>query len=102
MTLITVMLPSGWWRCTAVFFAEDGDALFLLQVTGVHQALDRVVATMAEGAGLAQHRVDERRLAMIDVSDDGYVAKVRARIHVHDCRSAGSNRENGGRCGRKR
>jgi hypothetical protein len=44
---------------------------------------------MAEGAGLAQHRVDERRLAMIDVSDDGYVAKVRARIHVHDCRSVG-------------
>ncbi len=30
----------------------------------------------AEDAGLAQHRVDERRLAVVDMGDDGQVAQV--------------------------
>jgi hypothetical protein len=37
---------------------------------------------MVQGARLTQHRVDERRLAMIDMGDDGDVTKVRARIHT--------------------
>jgi len=76
---------------------QDRDALFLLQITGVHEAFDRVVAAMRQGAGLAQHRVDERRLAMIDVGDDGYVAKVRARIHPKIVAAQVSIRENDGR-----
>ncbi len=64
---------------------QDRDALFLLQVTGVHQAFDRVVAAMSQRAGLPQHRVDQGRLAVIDVSDDGDVSE----IHAGDCFSAG-------------
>ena len=67
---------------------QDRDALFLLQVTGVHQALDGVVAAMCQRAGLPQHRVDQGRLAMVDVGHDGDVAEIRARIHVRNCRSA--------------
>ena len=62
---------------------QDRDALFLLQVTGVHQALDSVVTAMSQRARLPQHRVDEGRLPMVDVCHDGDVAKV----HVRDCRS---------------
>jgi hypothetical protein len=54
---------------------EDGDALFALQVTGVHHAVDQLGA-LGEGAGLAQHRVDEGGLAMVDVRDDGDVAEI--------------------------
>ena len=31
---------------------------------------------LAEDAGLPEHRVDERRLAVVDVGDDGDVADV--------------------------
>ncbi len=54
---------------------QDGDALFLLQVTGVHQALDGVVAAVGQRAGLPQHRVDQGRLPMVDVGDDGDIPK---------------------------
>ena len=64
---------------------QDRDALFLLQVTGVHQPLDRVVAAMGQRAGLPQHRIDQGRLAVIDVSDDGDVSE----IHGENCFSAG-------------
>ena len=51
---------------------EDGDAALALEVVGVHDALgDGFVG--AEGAGLAQHGVDERGLAVVDVGDDGDV-----------------------------
>jgi hypothetical protein len=71
---------------------QDRDALFLLQVTRVHQAFDHVVAAVMQGTGLPQHRVDQGRLAMVDVGDDGYVTK----IHVNDCRSGdGQSRKRG-------
>ena len=57
---------------------QDGDALFLLQVTGVHQAFDGVVTAMGQSPRLAQHRVDQGRLAMVDVSHNGDIAKIRA------------------------
>ena len=51
---------------------EDGDAALALQVVGVHDALgDRFVG--AEGAGLAEHGVDQGGLAVVDVGDDGDV-----------------------------
>jgi hypothetical protein len=33
---------------------------------------------MCQGTGLPQHRIDQCRLAVIDVSDDGDVAKIHA------------------------
>ena len=54
---------------------EDRDALLALEVTGIHDPIhDGLVGP--EGAGLAQHRVHERGLAVIDVGDDGDVAQV--------------------------
>ena len=54
---------------------EDRDALLALEVHRVHDAVVDVLA-LAEGAGLPQHGVDERRLAMVDVGDDRDVADV--------------------------
>ena len=51
---------------------EDGDAALALEVVGVHDALgDGFVG--AEGAGLAEHGVDQGGLAVVDVGDDGDV-----------------------------
>ena len=54
---------------------EDRDPLLALQVHRVHHPLVYVLA-LAEGAGLPQHRVDQRRLAVVDVGDDRDVAEV--------------------------
>ena len=56
---------------------EDRDALLALQVTGVEDAVDGLGA-LAEGAGGAQHGVDEGGLAVVDVRDDGDVAQLTA------------------------
>jgi hypothetical protein len=55
---------------------QDRDALLTLQVHGVHDAVDVTRRADPHGPGLAQHGVDERRLPMVDVGDDGDVAKV--------------------------
>jgi hypothetical protein len=55
---------------------------------------------MGQRARLTQHRVDERRLAMVDVGDDGYVTKVRARIHTKIVAAQVCIRENDGRAAR--
>ena len=54
---------------------EDRDALLALEVHRVHDAIGDVLVG-AEGAGLPEHGVDERRLAVVDVGDDGDVAEV--------------------------
>ena len=56
---------------------EDRDALLALEVARVHDPVDDGLVR-AERAGLAEHRVDERRLAVVDVGDDGDVAQVGA------------------------
>ena len=70
---------------------QDRDALLALEIARVeHAILHRLV--LAEGAGLPQHRVDERRLAMVDVRDDRHVADVCAFCHtcsVRDLRPDG-------------
>ncbi len=48
---------------------EDRDALLALEVHRVEHALGDVLV-LAERAGLPEHRVDERRLAVVDVRDD--------------------------------
>src|SRR5699024_5335828 len=57
---------------------QDGDALLPLQVAGVHHPVYRL-GTFGEGAGLPEHRVDQGGLAVVDVGDDGDVAKIGAR-----------------------
>ena len=54
---------------------EDGDPALTLERVGVHHALgdDLIVA---EGAGLPEHLVDEGRLPVIDVGDDGDVTNL--------------------------
>ena len=52
---------------------EDGDAALAFEVVRVHDALGHLLVG-AEGAGLAQHGVDERGLAVVDVGDDGDIA----------------------------
>ena len=54
---------------------EDRDALLALEVHRVHDAVGDVLVG-AEGAGLPEHGVDEGRLAVVDVGDDGDVAEV--------------------------
>ncbi|MCW2549120.1 MAG: hypothetical protein JWN96_3580, partial [Mycobacterium sp.] len=54
-------------------FGEDGDALFALEIHGVHDALGDVLA-FPECTGLPQHGVDQRGLPVVDMGDDGEVA----------------------------
>ena len=54
---------------------EDRDALLAFEIAGIHDPVDdRLVR--AERPGLAEHRVDQRGLAVVDVRDDGDVAQV--------------------------
>ena len=56
---------------------EDRDALLALEVTGVHDPVgDALGLVRGERAGLPEHRVDERGLAVVDVGDDRDVAQV--------------------------
>ena len=54
---------------------QDRDALLTLKIAEIHHALCDVLV-LPERAGLPEHCVDERRLAMVDVGDDGDVAQV--------------------------
>ena len=58
---------------------QDGDAALALQVVAVH-GLRRHLLVLAEGAGLLQQRVDQRRLAVVDVRNDRNVANVHLRF----------------------
>ncbi len=52
---------------------KDGDAAFLFQVIGIHDALDQLLVS-GEGAGLAEQLVNQGGLAVVDVGNDGDVA----------------------------
>ena len=60
---------------------EDRDPLLALEVHRVHHPLGDVLA-LAEGAGLPQHLVDQGRLAVVDVGDDGDVSEVVSGGHL--------------------
>ena len=66
-------------------FGQDRDALFPLQVAAVQHSLSGLAA-LVQRAGLPQHGVDQRRLTVVDVGDNGDVAE----IHAGDSGSAGS------------
>ena len=69
---------------------EDRDALLALELVRVHGALFDV-GVVGEGVRLLQHRVDERRLAVVDVGDDRDVAQVVAGGVRHGGRSCRSS-----------
>ena len=54
---------------------QNGDAALTLDVTAVHDTLchDLIVA---ESAALMQHRVHQRGLAVVNVSDDSDIAQI--------------------------
>jgi hypothetical protein len=56
---------------------QDGDALFALQVTGVHHAVFKVVV-LGKGVGLLEHGVDQGGLAVVNVGHNRDVAEVTA------------------------
>jgi hypothetical protein len=60
---------------------HDRDALLALEVDGIHDPLHHVLVG-AEDARLPQHGVDEGRLAVVDVGDDGDVPYVFTLFHV--------------------
>jgi uncharacterized membrane protein YgcG len=72
-------------------FRQDRDPPLLLQVVGIHDPLFNHLI-VAKHFGLAQHGVDERRLAVVDVRDDGDVAHVGAGRRV----GQGGRRRGGG------
>ena len=59
----------------AGLLGQDRDAALALEVHRVHDPIDDDLVD-AEDARLAEHRVDERGLAVVDVGDDGEVADV--------------------------
>ncbi len=59
---------------------EDRDPLLALEVHRVHHPVGDVLA-LAESARLPQHRVDQGRLAVVDVGDDRDVAEVFSESH---------------------
>ena len=59
---------------------EDGDALFLFEVTGAHNALAGVLV-VTKGPGLTEHGVYQRRLSVVNVGDDGNVSNIILALH---------------------
>lgn len=55
-------------------FGKDGDPAFPFQSIGIHGALGNTLI-VAHGAGLTEHLVNERGLAMIDMGDDGDISQ---------------------------
>src|SRR5262245_19740174 len=61
---------------------QDRDALLTLEVHRIHDPVGDFLVG-AERAGLAQHGVYQRGLAMVDVRDDRDVADVLAKGHQY-------------------
>ena len=59
---------------------QDRDAAFAFERVGVHDARRDVLA-FTKDAALPEHRIDERRLAVVDVGDDGDVAEIGTSLH---------------------
>ena len=64
---------------------QDRDAALAFQIVGVEDLLADQLA-FAEPPALAQHAIDQARLAVVDVGDDGHVADVVATHRLEDAR----------------
>jgi hypothetical protein len=72
--LMCVAVPCASAHSTEVHLARMVMPPLLLEVVRIHRPLfDALI--VAEGAGLTEELVDERRLAVIDVGDDRHVAE---------------------------
>ena len=60
---------------------QDRDALLALEIHRVEDAVGDLLV-LPKRPGLPEHRVDQRRLAMIDMRDDGYVTEILAGGHA--------------------
>ena len=63
---------------------QDGDALLALELVRVHGAVHQGLVG-AEDAGLSQHEVDQRGLAVVDVRDDRDVPDLLSGKHAREC-----------------
>ncbi|MPM41176.1 hypothetical protein SDC9_87826 [bioreactor metagenome] len=54
---------------------ENGDPALALEIVGIHNALDVLFAS-AQYARVAQHLIDQRGLAVVDMRDDGDVSNL--------------------------
>ena len=70
---------------------EDGDAALALEIVRIHHPLGDALV-VAKGARLLQEPVDQRRLAVVDVGDDGDVAE----LHHGTVLESGGRRGGGG------
>ena len=78
---------------------EDRDPLLALEVHRVEDALCDVLV-LAEGAGLPEHCVDQRRLAVVHVGDDRDVSDVLAERHPTSVPTDGKSAHRGHPAGR--
>src|SRR5207244_12165669 len=74
-------LPGGRLVVPRRVLGEDRDALLALQVHRVQHPVGHLGPRMP-AAGLPQHGVDQRGLAVVDVGDDGDVAEIGTRGHA--------------------
>ena len=80
---VVVIFPEGTRiRPGALGKPKRGVGRLALEVHRVHDALGDVGA-LAKGARLPEHRVDQRRLAVVDVRDDRHVAQVGTAFEAH-------------------
>ncbi len=77
---------------------QDGDTALFFDVVRVHHALGDLLV-LAERAGLAEELVDQRGLAVVNVGNDGDVAK---RAHGYELGNDVTRAKNGGRKGGSR
>ena len=72
-------------------FCKYGDSPFAFKVVGVHDPV-RHDLVIAENTALLEHFVDKRRLPVVYVSNDGYIAQIFPFQMIHpkkmDCRAA--------------
>ena len=73
-------------------FGANGDAALALEFVGIHHALFQVLG-LPEGVGGAEDGIDQRRLTMIDMGDDGHVSDLLCGNHAKS-EPSGTQQEN--------
>ena len=73
---------------------QDRDAAFALEIIGIHRALDHALV-LAERARLLQQPIDQRRLAVVDMRDNGDVSKIHCEFQKSKARAPWGTRDSG-------
>ena len=87
ITILAKHTAIDWRGMTVNVVDTPGHADFGGEVERGLSMVDGVLLLVdaSEGPGLAQHRVDERRLAVVDMGDDGDVAQIGAKAGPLGC-----------------